>query len=91
MAIENDLDIIPVLNKIDLPSADVERVTDEVVNLLGCDPSEIISVSAKTGLNVESVLDAVIARVKAPKVFEEENLKEETKALVFDSQYDPYR
>ena len=91
MAIENELDIIPVLNKIDLPSADVERVTDEVVNLLGCDPSEIICVSAKTGLNVESVLDAVIDRVRSPKVFEEENLKEETKALVFDSQYDPYR
>lgn len=91
MAIENELDIIPVLNKIDLPSADVERVTEEVVNLLGCDPSEIISVSAKTGLNVESVLDAVIDRVRPAKIFEEEQAAGELKALVFDSQYDPYR
>jgi GTP-binding protein LepA len=93
MAIENNLDIIPVLNKIDLPSADVPKVTEEVVNLLGCDPSEIISVSAKTGENVESVLDAVIERISAPQVFDAPNTVEnqELKALVFDSQYDPYR
>ncbi|MDD4151979.1 MAG: translation elongation factor 4 [Candidatus Gracilibacteria bacterium] len=91
MAIENNLDIIPVLNKIDLPSADVERVSEEVINLLGCDPSEIICISAKTGMNVDLVLDAVIERVKSPKVFEKENIEEELKALVFDSQYDPYK
>lgn len=93
MAIENDLDIIPVLNKIDLPSADVPKVTEEVVNLLGCDPSEIICVSAKTGENVETVLDAVIDRISSPQVFDAPNTVEnqELKALVFDSQYDPYR
>ncbi len=95
MALENNLDIIPVINKIDLPAADVEKVTNEIVNLLGCDPSEIIAVSAKTGLNVEAVLDAVIERVRIPQIIEsEDNLKiedKELKALVFDSQYDSYR
>ena len=67
LAIENDLTIIPVLNKIDLPSADVERVSEEVINLLGCSKEDIIPVSAKTGLNVESILDAVIARIPEPK------------------------
>lgn len=95
MAIENNLDIIPVINKIDLPAADTEKVTNEIVNLLGCDPSEIIAVSAKTGLNVENVLDAIIDRVRIPQIIEsEDNLKiedKELKALVFDSQYDSYR
>lgn len=95
MALENNLDIIPVINKIDLPAADVEKVTNEIVNLLGCDPSEIIAVSAKTGLNVENVLDAIIDRVRIPQIIEnEDNLKiedKELKALVFDSQYDSYR
>ncbi len=112
MAIENDLDIIPVINKIDLPAADVPKVTEEIVNLLGCDASEIIWVSAKTWENVESVLEAVIERVRSPKVTssqpspleeKEQNNSplsqgrgvrgegDELKALVFDSQYDPYR
>lgn len=95
MALEHNLDIIPVINKIDLPAADVEKVTSEIVNLLGCDPSEIIAVSAKTGLNVEAVLDAILERVRIPQVIEsEDNLKtedSELKALVFDSQYDSYR
>ena len=69
MAIENDLDIIPVINKIDLPAADVEKVTEEIVNLIGCDPSEIIPISAKTGQNVEAVLEAVIERVESPRVY----------------------
>lgn len=68
MALENNLDIIPVINKIDLPAADVEKVSNEIVNLLGCDPSEIIPVSAKTWLNVESVLDAIIERVRIPQI-----------------------
>ncbi len=67
LAIENDLEIIPVLNKIDLPSADVERVSEEVINLLGCKKEDIICVSAKTGMNVESVLDAVVERIPEPK------------------------
>lgn len=64
---ENDLMIIPVLNKIDLPSADVERVSTEVMNLLGCKKEDIIPVSAKTGMNVETILDAVIERMPEPK------------------------
>ncbi|RKW20712.1 GTP-binding protein, partial [Candidatus Gracilibacteria bacterium] len=94
MALENELDIIPIINKIDLPAADVEKVSEEIVNLLGCDESEIIPVSAKTGENVETILDEVIKRIKSPKVFESnlENISnQELKALVFDSQYDPYR
>jgi len=99
MAIENDLDIIPVINKIDLPAADVEKVTEEIVNLIGCDPSEIIPISAKTGQNVEAVLEAVIERVESPRIYsspqpspEGEGVNnQELKALVFDSQYDAYR
>ena len=93
LAIENGLEIIPVLNKIDLPAADVPRVTEEVVNLLGCDESEIIPVSAKSGENVESILDTVLERIPEPNVYEAASSveKQELKALVFDSQYDSYR
>lgn len=94
MALENELDIIPIINKIDLPAADVEKVSEEIVNLLWCDESEIIPVSAKTWENVETILDEVIKRIKSPKVFESnlENISnQELKALVFDSQYDLYR
>lgn len=94
MAIENDLDIIPIINKIDLPAADVEKVAKEVMQLLGCKREEIIPISAKTGQNVEAVLDAVIEKVQEPKVFVKEAVTpahQELKALVFDSQYDTYR
>ena len=92
MAIENDLDIIPVINKIDLPAADVEKVSEEIVNLLGCETDEIIWVSAKTWENVEAVLEAVIDRISSPKIYSNKNPEnDELKALVFDSQYDPYR
>ena len=92
MAIENDLDIIPVINKIDLPAADFDKVAEEIMNLLWCDKSEIIWISAKTWENVEAVLEAVIERISSPKIYTEENPeKDELKALVFDSQYDPYR
>ena len=64
---ENDLTIIPVLNKIDLPSSDVERVSEEVMNLLGCKREDIIPVSAKTGENVETILDAVLGRIPEPR------------------------
>ena len=87
LALEQDLTIIPVINKIDLPASDVPRVTAEIVNLLGCDPDEIIKVSAKTGENVDRVLDAIIARVPAPKL----ESGSETKALIFDSYFDDYR
>lgn len=92
MAIENDLDIIPVINKIDLPAADFDKVSEEIINLLGCDKSEIIWVSAKTWENVETILDEVITRISSPKIYSEKNpYNDELKALVFDSQYDAYR
>lgn len=101
LALENDLTIIPVLNKIDLPSADVVSVSEEVMNLLGCKKEDIICVSAKTGENVETVLDAVVERMSEPKKLSRESkliphdsLEADTKsvkALVFDSQYDIYR
>ena len=101
LAMENDLMIIPVLNKIDLPSADVDRVSEEVMNLLWCKREEIICVSAKTGLNVETILDAVIERMPEPKKLSKssELLPHEgedfeawvVKWLIFDSQYDPYK
>ncbi len=70
MAIENDLDIIPIINKIDLPAANVEKVMEEIIHLLWCKKEDIIPVSAKTWENVEAILDAVIEKIKMPKVFE---------------------
>ena len=87
LALENDLEIIPVLNKVDLPSANPEEVTDDIVNLLGCDPSEVIPASAKTGLGIEDILKAIIERVPAPQGDPDEPLQ----ALVFDSVYNPFR
>lgn len=87
LAMNADLAIIPVLNKIDLPAADVPRVTAEVINLLGCREEEIIKISAKTGENVDKVLDAIIDRVQPPKGDE----AAPTRALIFDSYYDDYR
>lgn len=81
LALENDLEIIPVLNKIDLPSANPEEVTDDIVDLLGCDPSEVIPASGKTGLGVEDILSAIIERIPAPKG----NVDEPLQALIFDS------
>lgn len=87
LAMEADLTIIPVLNKIDLPAADVERVSEEIIKLIGCKKEDILLTSAKTGEGVEAVLDAVIARIPAPKQEESEKLR----ALIFDSYYDEYR
>ena len=67
LAMAADLKIIPVLNKIDLPAADIPRVSKEVINLLGCDESEILYISAKTGMGVEAVLDAIIEKIPGPK------------------------
>ena len=101
LAIEQNLTIIPVINKVDLPAADVERVSSEIINLLGCDPSEIIPVSAKTGLNVEKVLDRIIEFAPAPnKSSVDTSLTDhevaptsipEARALIFDSYFDDYR
>ncbi|MCM5662133.1 translation elongation factor 4 [Galbibacter mesophilus] len=87
LALENDLEIIPVLNKIDLPSANPEEVTDDIVDLLGCEPEDIIPASAKTGLGIEEILSAIIERVPAPKGNPDEPLQ----ALIFDSVYNPFR
>jgi GTP-binding protein LepA len=87
LALENDLEIIPVLNKIDLPSANPEEVTDDIVDLLGCDPEEIIPASAKTGLGIDDILKAIIERVPAP----EGDPNAPLQALVFDSVYNPFR
>lgn len=89
LALEQNLTIIPVLNKIDLPAADVEGTKKELSQLLGCDPEEILSVSAKTGEGVEQMLDAIVDRVPAPKV--EEEGSSPLRALIFDSNYDEYR
>ena len=67
LAMNAELEIIPVLNKIDLPAADIPRVSKEVINLLGCDESEILHISAKTGMGVEAVLDAIIEKIPSPK------------------------
>ena len=94
LALEQDLTIIPVVNKIDLPAADVEKVSNEIINLLGCKKEEIIPVSAKTGLNVEAVLEAIIERAPSPKTpvdLEATAAPDETRALIFDSYFDDYR
>ncbi len=87
LALEADLMIIPVLNKVDLPAADVPRVSKEVINLLGCDESDIIKISAKTGENVDQVLDAIVEKIPAPSG----DPTAPTRALIFDSYYDDYR
>lgn len=87
LALENDLEIIPVLNKVDLPSANPEEVTDDIVDLLGCKPEDIIHASGKTGFGVEAILAAVIERIPAPKGNPDAPLQ----ALIFDSVYNSFR
>jgi len=87
LALAADLTIIPVLNKIDLPAADVPRVSAEIINLLGCTEDDILKISAKTGEGVTDVLDAVVEKVSAPRG----EIEAPTRALIFDSYYDDYR
>jgi GTP-binding protein LepA len=87
LALEADLKIIPVLNKIDLPAADVPRVSREIINLLGCDENDILKISAKTGEGVREVLDVVVVKIPEPTG----NSTAPTRALIFDSYYDDYR
>ena len=87
LALENDLEIIPVLNKIDLPSAKPDEVSDDIIDLLGCKLEEIIKVSAKTGEGVDLILEEIVNRIPPPKESSDENLK----ALIFDSVYNPFR
>ena len=87
LAIDNDLEIIPVINKIDLPSASLERTVKEIEDSIGLDCSDVIGISAKTGLNVEQVLEQIVEKVPSPKGDPNKPLK----ALIFDSFYDSYR
>ena len=87
LALENDLEIIPILNKVDLPSANPEEVTDDIVDLLGCDAEEVIHASGKTGFGVDSILEAIIDRIPAPEGDPDAPLQ----ALIFDSVYNSYR
>ncbi|MET8407163.1 translation elongation factor 4 [Streptomyces sp. NPDC005195] len=87
LAMENDLKIIPVLNKIDLPAAQPEKFSEELANLIGCDPGDVLRVSAKTGLGVEALLDRVVAEIPAPVGVQDAPAR----AMIFDSVYDSYR
>ena len=87
LALEHDLEIIPILNKMDLPGAMPEEVTDQIVDLIGCDPDDVIPASGKTGLGVEQILEAVVDRIPAPKGDENAPLQ----AMIFDSVFNPFR
>ncbi len=87
LALEQDLTIIPVINKVDLPAADVEGVSAQIINLLGCGREEIIEASGKTGLGVDKILDMIVERGPEPKVAD----SDKTRALIFDSYFDDYR
>lgn len=87
LALEQDLTIIPVLNKVDLPAADVPRVSKEIINLLGCGEDDILKISAKTGEGVTDVLDRIVRDIPAPKGSD----SSATRSLIFDSYYDDYR
>lgn len=87
LALEHDLEIIPILNKMDLPGAMPEEVTDQIVELIGCDPNDVIPASGKTGMGVLDILSAVIERIPAPKGDEQAPLQ----AMIFDSVFNPFR
>src|SRR5215212_8300046 len=87
LAIENNLEIVPVVNKIDLPQADPDRVAAEIADLIGEDPDRVLRISAKTGVGIAEVLDAIVERIPAPTGVREAPAR----ALIFDSSYDQYR
>ncbi len=87
LALENNLEIIPVLNKVDLPGADAEKIKQEIEEIIGLDTSNAINCSAKTGVGIKDILEAIVRRVPPPQ----DEIKLPTKALIFDSYYDPYR
>jgi len=87
LALEHDLEIVPVLNKIDLPHAMPDEVTDEIVNLIGCKPEDVIRASAKEGIGIEEILKAVVARIKPPQG----NAKAPLQAMIFDSVFNSFR
>ncbi len=87
MALDHDLDVVPVINKIDLPSADPERVINEIEDVIGIEAQDAPQISAKTGLNVDQVLEQIVNKIPAPAGDPNAPLK----ALIFDSVYDPYK
>src|SRR6187397_562402 len=87
LAVENELEIVPVLNKIDLPSADVDRVTEQIESIIGIDTAHTIAASAKEGIGIEEILESIVALVPPPAG----SYEAPPKALIFDSWYDPYR
>ena len=87
LALDNDLEIIPVINKVDLPNADIENVSAQIIELVGCSKEDILLASAKTGEGIEDILDSVINKIPAP----DEPKNDEFKGLIFDSIYDRYR
>ncbi len=87
LALENDLEVIPVVNKIDLPNADPERVASDLVDLLGCEPEDVLRASAKKGIGIEAILEAIVKKIPAPAGDPEAPLQ----AMVFDSVFDSYR
>ena len=87
LALENDLEIIPILNKMDLPGAQPEEVTDQIVELIGCSPSDVIPASGKTGLGVQDILDAIVSRIEPPKGNPDAPLQ----AMIFDSVFNSFR
>src|SRR5699024_12028997 len=87
LALDNDLEIIPVINKIDLPNADIEAVTQELEDVVGIDREEVIHASAKDGVGIEEIMDRIVTTIPAPAGNNDNALK----ALIFDSLYDPYR
>lgn len=87
LALGHDLEIIPVMNKIDMEAAMIDEVKDQIVDLLGCDPDSILAASGKTGQGVEDILSAIIERIPAPKGDEQAPLQ----ALIFDSVFNPFR
>ena len=87
LALDNNLEILPVINKIDLPSADPERVKQEIEDVIGLDASEAVLASAKAGIGIKEILEQIVAKVPAPTGDPDNPLK----ALIFDSHYDPYK
>ena len=87
LAIENNLQVIPIINKVDLPSAQIDDVTRQIIELIGCDKDEIILASAKNGIGIDEIFDAIVNRISSPK----ENIESPSRALIFDSTYDNYR
>lgn len=87
LAIESGLEIVPIINKIDLPSSEIEKVSQQIVDLIGCNPNDILLASAKADIGTEEILEAIVKRIPSPKGDENKPLQ----ALIFDSVFDPYR